>query len=551
MDSLNIKNTEKTPETRDVGWDVAQSTPLPSAHGTSSAHSPKKHLSPDDSQLAKQLSQALKKNSFMESQIQFLEKKSRQMEEKTIFLQDQYLILKETQAKNAQSPSHLTKQANFTEKTNLTKQVNLTKQSNFTEQANLTEEKKPEIKPTSKSTMLLFTAGQTINKQRQVLQQMTQLIESIRHYHWKFFKRQQQRQRQIQNLNGGLRYYLSQIHQKGSVFQKQHQMILHKACQIFKKQIETMKSQYEQNLTHLQAQKDLEISETQKKANHRVQEVEKQTEDLLNQKTNQIAELNQEIKQLHREHLAKERLNQDNSSKQLKTQHLQLSEEHTKTLEKIKTHYEDKILCIQQDREKERKNLKERYNQKMDEKSKKLDERIITLKEEQDNQMHYLREEMEQELLAEKRKSIQMEKAYHTDIEKLQKDFNHLQSEMELNKFKTTFSKSKEQELLALRELNQNLQKKNYQLRSLWRQQTPEIENQKQQIISLQKLNQELSQLLQSHSAQKKEPITKTTNRSMPHNSIKKIDPNQAIDSHTAPEDLNTFLHDIYVHKEF
>ena len=99
-------------------------------------------------------------------------------------------------------------------------------------------------------------------------------------------------------------------------------------------------------------------------------------------------------------------------------------------------HYESLITNIKEKQDQELKDLKEKYENEFYEKSSLLDDRIIELKEEHDNQLHNLRVEMENELLAEKRKSASENEQNIKDIQKLQKEFRELQSELELKNFK-------------------------------------------------------------------------------------------------------------------
>ena len=107
---------------------------------------------------------------------------------------------------------------------------------------------------------------------------------------------------------------------------------------------------------------------------------------------------------------------------------------------------------------------------------------------------------MEKELIAEKRKSSSENEQNIKDIQKLQKDFREIQSELEIKNLKVTNldleCRNNREELKKLKWDNQELEQKNTHLQVLWENQAPEMEEQKQQISSLQKLNRKLSQYI-------------------------------------------------------
>ena len=114
------------------------------------------------------------------------------------------------------------------------------------------------------------------------------------------------------------------------------------------------------------------------------------------------------------------------------------------------------------------KKLKNKHQLELLKQSEHSNQQIIKYQEEHDNQIHCLREEMEQELLAERRKLSTMEKTYNEDIDKLQKDFRAIQSELELKKFKQQNMEIRTKEMENLRIINKKLKDKNNKLQRLW-----------------------------------------------------------------------------------
>ena len=183
----------------------------------------------------------------------------------------------------------------------------------------------------------------------------------------------------------------------------------------------------------------------------------------------------------------------------------------------------------------ELKHLEEKYNSDLYEKSSAIDDRMIELKEEHDNQLHNLRVEMEHELLAEKRKSIAENEQNLKDIQKLQKDFREIESEIELKTLKITGlkmeSKTNTEELKKLRAENQQLKQTKNHLQILWENQEPKRQAQKQQIASLQKLNRELSLHIQESKLKDYDYIE-----------------NKSEKQQNNPSHVNQLLKDIHIH---
>ncbi len=431
---------------------------------------------------------------------------------------------------------------------------------------NIAEDKTTETK---KLSLALFSAGVVINKQRMALQAISKLIQAHKKHNWLFFKKQKKRQNTIQHLNIQLQNYLQQITRKGNVFHQWQKMVIQK--QILKhnkkmqktiKHLSSEKNKVQQKYTQLKAKWEDRISiitqhkkhcfqqailqhKEQKKQiiaqfnnkittmedkqnndiksiQHKHQELlsqkeleykkqlsenEKSYEQLLNKKTAQVARLNNDVANLQKQKMNSEKQGVEKATTQLKKEHELLLKEKTTEWQKIKTRYEETLADIKNNREKEIQNLKNTYNKKINKNQQALDERMIELKEEHDNQLHLLRTEMEHELLAERRKFIKAEKTYNDDINKLQKDFRELQSELELKKFHHKKQEIKENELEGLRVLNTTLQKENKKLKTLWENQRPNMEKQQQQIICLQKLNSELSHTLQNQYIKKEDTI--------------------------------------------
>ena len=490
---LNSKTTD---------WDEVEQVPLPNTNSPS-------HSTWTNSNITKQLSQTLRQNAFMESQIQFLKKNIRRMVDKNTFLQDQYLTLKE----KYQSLQSMKKPKRIIQEPT---PANKTTQKTSTQP----------IHPSPQLTKALLTAGRTINQQRKTLHAMNQLLKINEKQNWKFLLTQKKRQANIQTLNTQLKNYLTEITHQGHHFQKLHIAVLHKKEQEWMEQIKKIKSQYKKELSNIKTEYQKQITQIQKEKENKLKETEKTAEQLMNEKIITITKLNQEIKTLNQHHTTKEIANLKKLTAQFKKTQDLLLKEKTDEIQAIKKHYSSIMENIQYNHSQELKKLKEKYQTEIHEQSRQRDERMIEIKEEHDNQIHLLRTEMEQELIAEKKRSKACEKTYNEDIQKIQKDFRDLKSEMELNTFKQTQLEINENELTGLRKLNQELQKKNTHLQNLWQRQQPEMEQQQQQITNLQKLNRELSCLLKNYSTQ--------TNH--------KTTPNEP--------DFNTLLQNIHVHTE-
>ena len=499
-------NKSYQPDRNKTDWDEAEQIPLPNTNPSSTSAWP-------NSNIASQLSQSLRQNTFMESQIQFLKKNIRRMVDKNSFLQDQHLSLKE-KYQSLQLINQIKQKASTPVPTN--QLIQKTQTSVLTNSS----------PPSQQLTKALLAAGKTINQQRKTLHAMNQLLKTNEKQNWKFLVTQKKRQMSMQTLNTQLQNYLMEINNRGHYFQKLHTTILNKKEQEWMSQIKKIKLQYEKELSTAHTEYQKKITQTQKEKETKLKETEKTAELLMNEKIIIINKLNQEIKNLSQHYTAKEVASLKKITEQFKKTQTLLLKEKTDEMQAIKKHYSSIMENMQYNHHQELKKLKEQYQTVLHEQSYQRDERMIELKEEHDNQIHLLRTEMEQELIAEKKRSKVCEKTYNEDIQKLQKDFRNLKSEMELNTFKKTQLEINENELAGLRKLNQELQKKNTYLQNLWQQQQPEMEQQQQQIENLQKLNRELSCLLKNYSTE--------TNRTTLSNE----------------SNFNTLLQDIHVHTE-
>ena len=229
--------------------------------------------------------------------------------------------------------------------------------------------------------------------------------------------------------------------------------------------------------------------------------------------------------------------------------------EKEKALSEMKQYYEFSMVGMKEKAEQNLSDLKEKYENGFYEKSSRLDERIMELTEEHDNQLHNLRLEMEQELIAERRKSVAENEDKTNEIQRLQKECRQMKSDVELKNLKIVNlelgSTNDTEELQKLRRDNKELRWNNNNLQALWDNQGPEMEAQRQQIASLQQLNQQLSEYVHEGPSQssvqkgfKLDPADKVSsplNPSVPSdNSQETRDREQS--------NVNELLKDIHIH---
>lgn len=325
--------------------------------------------------------------------------------------------------------------------------------------------------------------------------------------------------------------------------EKERQQIHNDFAQNLKKQTEEKtrimedlkQGKEEQHQAHIQSTQELihahnqAIAQVQEKHKQQTEEVKTQNKDIIKAKEKIISELNSEVEYWSQSYVNYEKTIQQKIEDDFEKAENKLTAEKEEALSKMELHYEQWIDNMKEKQKQELKNLKEKYETEFYEKASKLDDRMIELKEEHDNQLHTLRVEMESELLAEKRKATALNEQNVHDIQKLQKDYRQLQSELELKNLKmanlTLESTSNMEELKTFKEDNRILKIHNNKLQTLWETQAPEMEEQKQQISSLQKLNRQLSQYIQENQSDtyKRENKEKNGSKTNIRDLLKKI----------------------------
>ena len=279
-----------------------------------------------------------------------------------------------------------------------------------------------------------------------------------------------------------------------------------------------------QELIHAHNQAIAQIQEKQKLQSKKTQIKNQET---IREKEEIISELNKEVENWSQNYATYAQNTRQKIEETFEKEKNNLILEKEEAFSKMEQHYESLITGIKEKQEQELKNLKEKYDTEFYEKSSKLDDRMVELKEEHDNQLHNLRIEMENELLAEKRKSAGLNEQNINDIQKLQKEFRQLQSELELKNLKITNlqleSTNNTEELQKLRVDSKELRQHNNKLQILWENQGPEMEEQKQQIASLQRLNRQLSQYIHENQSVTYKHIDDNREKSQKKNNVSEL----------------------------
>ena len=228
-----------------------------------------------------------------------------------------------------------------------------------------------------------------------------------------------------------------------------------------------------------------------------------QIKEQLNEKEAVIVDLNREIEKITENYMNNEKEIQQKMEGRWEQKITNLREQNEEEMQKQKQHYEMKLAGFEEKKSAYINEIKQKYAMDYQKKSEELEQRMIELKEEQDDYIHNLRAEMENELIAERRKSTALNNEDRQDLLKVQKDFQEVDSALKMKSFKLDqIIEQKNQielELEHLRKTNKELKERNTSLQTLWENSWPEMQKQKQQIASLQALNKQLSEELQKN----------------------------------------------------
>ncbi len=321
-----------------------------------------------------------------------------------------------------------------------------------------------------------------------------QLIDQLKNEIKELSSRKEKELEQLQGEHESLLKELSSRKEKElEQLQGEHESLLKELSLRKEKELEQLQGEHESLLKELSLRKEKESEE-------KTQNYKQSLQELSDERT----QLKEEIENLNQNYTDSEREIRQKMEGDFESEKTSLLNEKQEALSKIEEKYQLLMSDMQGAQEQKLRELRDEYDLEFSKKASTLDSRIMEITEEHDDQLHNLRNEMEKELLAERRNSLANKETYEKDIEKLQKDFREIQSELELKRFKLTSLESTktygEKELTDLQKANVELKERNQTLQTLWENQCPEMEKQKQQIASLQQLNRQLSQAFHDES---------------------------------------------------